>query len=427
MVWWSALPHAAASIGPLLFPAPLDAQQEAAGPVLTLDEALRRATEANAHLPVARLSISIAQARLREQRGRNKPGVALDGDLHVGGPLAYTSSDARFQVIASDTFFDGGRVRASIANAQHLTRAAVAGFRVVQKDLELNVRLRFTEGLHAQQLLEVRRSSLLLLRVFLALVEAQARGGVGVASDVLRTRVRVATEEANIADAERMFDEAEIELNDLMRRPPTEPMSLAPLPPPPPPTTPTGQPWRSVPDILAAEANAAANEAAIAIARADRRPTLSITADIGRYQPIGNPSLGTGLNPGQGNGGQVTVGFNWPVFDLGVFRARVAQAELLARQTADSTTVVRRQAELEWSRAVAQAADFYRVLTLRSRTVPIARDAYLFVESSYRGGVGTALDVIDAYSAWVDAQVAEADAVLAYRQAEARLIRWGTR
>lgn len=421
---WLAPLHTAVS---LARPTALSAQQEGEGPVLTLDEALRRASEANAHLPVARLAVALAQAQLREQRGRNKPGVALDGDVHVGGPLAYTSSDARFQVIATDTLYSGGRVRSSVANAEHLARGAAAGFRVVQKDLDLNVRLRFTEGLHAQRLLEVRRSSLQLLRAFLALVEAQARGGVGVASDVLRTRARVATEQANIADAERMFDEAEVELNELMARPPLESLALAPLPSPPAPTTPAGQPWRSVPDILAAEANAAATVAAIDIARADRRPTLAINADVGRFQPIGNQSLGTGLNPGQGNGAQLTLGFNWPVFDVGVFRARLAQAELLARQTADSATVVRRQVELEWSRAVAQAADFYRVLTLRSQTVPIARDAYLFVESSYRGGVGTALDVIDAYSAWVDAQVAEADAVLDYRQAEARLIRWGTR
>jgi outer membrane protein TolC len=404
----------------------LGAQQWDETAKLTLADALARAERANAHLPVAALNVSIAQAQLRENQRRNKPGIALDGDVHLGGPLAYTSSDARFQVIGIDTVFDGGRVRSSKARADHLARGARAGFRTVVKDVDLNVRLRFTEGLHAEQLLEIRRSSLQGLQSFLSLVEAQARGGIGVASDVLRTRTRVAAEEANIADAERAFDEAEIELNDLMGRPPREPLALAPLPPPVRPITPDGQPWRSVPDILEAEANAAAAQAAIGIARADRRPAFSITADVGRYQPIGNQSTGTGLNPGQGNGGQVVLGFNWPVFDLGVFRARLAQAELLARQTADSVLVVRRQSELEWSRAVAQTEDIYRVFTLRSRSVPIARDAYLFVESSYRGGIGTALDVIDAYSAWVDAQVAEADAILDYRQAEARLIRWGT-
>jgi outer membrane protein TolC len=361
---------------------------------------------------------------LREHRARNKPGLAFDGDVHHGTPAAYTTGDARLQMIATDTLFDGGRVRASITNAEHLVRGAQAGFRVVEKDVELNVRLLFAEGLHAQRLVEIHRTSLERLRVYLALVEAQAAGGLGVAGDVLRTRAQVAAEEASIADAERTFDEQQVELNDLMGRPPLENLSLAPLPTPVPPVTPAGRPWMSVPDILEAEANTAAAQAAIAITRADRRPQLWVTGDVGRYQPLG--TTGAGLNPGQGTGAELTLWFNWPFLDFGAYRARLAQAQLVARQTADSAAVVRRQSELEWSRAVEQIADFYRIYDLRARSVPLARDSYLLAESLYRGGVGTALDVIAAYSAWVDAQVAEADAIRDYRQAEARLIRWGS-
>lgn len=393
---------------------------------LTLAEALRLAREANAHLPVAAMNVSIVRAQLREQQARNKPGIALDGDIHQGAPTAYTTGDARLQVLGSDTVFDGGRVRASITSTRHLVRGAEAGFRVVEKDLELNVRQLFAEGVHAQTVIEIRRTSLEHLRVYLSLVEAQAAGGLGVSGDVLRTRARVASEEANIADAERSFDEAQVELNDAMGRPPLEALALAPLPPASRPVTPSGQPWASVPDIMEAEANAAAAQAAIGIARADRRPQVAVTADMGRFQPLGNASAGTGLNPGTGNGAEITLWMNWPLLDFGAYKARLAQAQLFARQSVDSAVVVRRESRLEWSRAVAQIADFYRILTLRAQSTPIARDSYLQAESLYRGGVGTALDVIDAYSSWVDAQVAEADATLDYRDAEARLIRWGT-
>ena len=397
--------------------------QGAANP-LTLADAIRLALANNAHLPVAALNVSILQAQLREHRARNKPGLTLDGDVHHGTPSAYTTGDARLQMIATDTLFDGGRVRASIANAEHLVRGAQAGFRTVAKDVELDVRLMFAEGVHDQRLAEIHRSSLERLRVYLALVEAQAAGGLGVAGDVLRTRTQVSAEAANIADAERAFDEAQVELNNLMGRPPREALTLAPLPAPTPPVTPTGQPWTTVPDVLEAEANAAAAQAAIGITRAERRPQLWVSGDVGRFQPLG--ATGAGLNPGQGTGAELTLWFTWPFFDFGTYRARLAQAELLARQTADSATVVRRQSELEWSRAVEQIADFYRIVDLRTLSVPVARDSYLLTESLYRGGVGTALDVIAAYSAWVDAQVAEADATRDYRQAEARLIRWGT-
>jgi outer membrane protein TolC len=68
----------------------------------------------------------------------------------------------------------------------------------------------------------------------------------------------------------------------------------------------------------------------------------------------------------------------------------------------------------------------WRELAERRRAAPLARDAYLSVESLYRGGVGTALEVLDAYTALVTTQQALADAVLGYRLAGAAAERWGT-
>ena len=398
-----------------------------APPPLTLDDVLRIAHEANAHLPVAALNRDIAQEVVKEAQGRLKPRFFFDGDAHQGGPAAYTSGDGRLQFIGADTLYDGGRLRSNLRQAQHLARAAGAGFRLVEKDLDLDVRSLFAEAVHAHREIDIRRASLGRLQSYLSLIEAQRAGGVGVAGDVLKTRARVAAEEANIADAERGLGEADVELNDLMGRSPLDSLAIAV----PPPTaaaqapSPGTAPWLATPEIAVAQANLAAAGAAVDIAKADRRPQLSVTADVGWLPQLGSNG-GAGLNTGTGTGAEITLWFNWPVLDFGVFRAHLAQAQLAARQSADSLTVVRRQSELEWSRAAQQLTDFSRVLQLRSQSVPIARDAYLQTEALYRGGVGAALDVIDAYAAWVDAQVAEADAELDVRQAEARLIRWGT-
>jgi outer membrane protein TolC len=119
--------------------------------------------------------------------------------------------------------------------------------------------------------------------------------------------------------------------------------------------------------------------------------------------------------------------FTWPLWDAGgLYKSRLVQARLSARLAADSALVVRRQAELEWARATEQLEDYYNVVALRTRGVPVARDSYLQAQSLYRGGIGTALDVVAAYTSWVDAQIAEADAVRDYRQTEAQLLRWGT-
>lgn len=65
-------------------------------------------------------------------------------------------------------------------------------------------------------------------------------------------------------------------------------------------------------------------------------------------------------------------------------------------------------------------------MQIRSGNVPIAQDSYLRAESLYRGGAATALDVLDAFTQWLDASEAAAEATLGYREAAARLLRWGT-
>lgn len=408
----------------------LEAQQP-----LTLDEALREARSANAHLPIASLGRDIARAQLREAQARLWPRLLLDGDAHAGTPQKYATSDARLQLIGVDTLYDGGRLRGNVAVARRQVTVAGAGYRVIEKDVELAVRLRFGEAGRAATEIAARRGGLARLENYLALIQARLAAGQGVSGDLLKTRARLANEEANIADAQRRLDEAEVELNNLMGRDPRAPLLLAPLPSPPAPslllpdpmpgdTFPA--PWLRTPDVRAAEASLAIARANIGLARAERRPTLAVSADVG-VMPVWGDTAGPALlNNGRGFGAEVIFSLQLPLWDAGIYRARLGQAQLSHQVAEDSLTVVRRQSQLEWSRAVAQLEDFYRVLLLRQRNVPLARDAYLQAESLYRGGTGTALEVIDAYAAWIDAQLAEADADIAYRQAHAQLIRWGT-
>jgi outer membrane protein TolC len=68
----------------------------------------------------------------------------------------------------------------------------------------------------------------------------------------------------------------------------------------------------------------------------------------------------------------------------------------------------------------------YQQVETWNRNIPIARDAYLQTQSMYTGGAATALEVLDAYTSWINANQAYGDAVVRYRQAEANYIRWGT-
>ncbi len=351
------------------------------------------------------------------------PNVALDGDLRDGAPPKYASGEARLQAMVQETLIDGGRRRAGVRGAGFEVTSAAAGYRMAVRDVELDVRLRYAEALRQRREIEVRRQGIQRLGQYLAWLQARRAGGEGVAADVLKTRTRLANEEANTADAERLLDEAQVELNTLMGRDPRAPLAVTPLPSPSPPPSAADAPWLSTPDVAAAAADTGVAAAAIAEARADRLPQLWISLN-GGWEPAFQSNPPAPMNNGQGAGVEAVLGFTWPLWNHGLYRAQIQAAQLRAGRARDSLLVVRRQAHLEWARAMEQLEDLYRVYQLRTRSVPIALDSYLEATALYRGGGGTALEVLDAFTSWIDAEIARANAAMNYRQAGARLIRW---
>jgi outer membrane protein TolC len=391
---------------------------------LTLERALQMAEAANARLPLAADQVAIARSGIRAARARLYPGFSLDGDVHDGSPSTYASGDGRLQIAAAGTLYAGGALRAGQRVARLQYHSADAAYRVTRRDVDLEVRTRFTEALRYQREVVVRSEGIVRLRSYVIWLQARQAAGQGVAADLLSARTRVVSEEANIAEAERQLDEAEVELNDLMGRDPRAEIDLVALPEPAPPSPAEDEPWLQTPDVQQAGFDSAAALQMVTIARAGRRPFVWASANAG-WEPNWGPRDAL-LNTGSGRGVEAEVGVTLPILDFGGYRARLEQAELGARMARDSLVLVKRQARLNWARAAANVEDLFRVYELNAESVPIARDSYLQAESTYRGGAGTAVAVLDAYTYWIEAGIAQADAAMRYRQAEAEQIRWGT-
>jgi len=394
-------------------------------PALTLETALGEARNANAHLPVAARGVDIARTTAREAKASRSPNLAVTTSVNTGGPLAYTTSQGAAQIVGAATLLDGGLRRANLSAANFRIQGAGAGFRVVEKDVDLAVRRWFSEFLRAENEIAFREQGLERLRSYLSQVQGRRAAGQPVGSDLLTTQVRVGTEEAALADAKRALDESRLQLNDLMGRVPNAPLALAPLPAPALPIILAGAPWLATPDVRAAEANTAASQAAIAATRSERRPQLQVSANLGAL-PVFGADSGTGPNSGTGLGGAVLFSLSLPFFDGGVFRARLDRARLEAQQAQDSEIVVKRQVRFSSQLAASQLTRLYQQVETWNRNIPTARDAYLQTQSMYAGGAASALEVLDAYTSWINANQAYTDAVVRYRQAEANYIRWGT-
>ena len=405
------------------------------GALVTLDEALAEARSANAHLPVAALEVQVNDAQVGSARGQLLPKLGVQADLQVAPRhFGYSSSgsavgEERLLLIATESLYAGGALRAGVAAAEAQTRASKAAYRIAEKDLDFEVRLRFSEVMKGEDDVRLRAEGLGRLRSYLLTIRQRKAAGEGLQADVLKTEARLASEQADAEDAARRLRTSGMELSDLLGRDPAAPLEVAPLPAPEPPPALAEASWQQVPELLQGAALVETEEARVESALAGRRPHLDLSADAGLL----GPGFATGLPPGGFSqrlrddlGASLTLSLSWPIFDFGVYRGEVGQARARAEQARRQVVVLAREARLRFEEARQDVQRWYREVELRQKAVPLARDSYLSAESLYRGGAGTALEVLDSFGNLISASQSYADAVFSYRVAQAAAIRRGT-
>ena len=207
-----------------------------------------------------------------------------------------------------------------------------------------------------------------------------------------------------------------------MGRDPTAPLELVPLPLPEAPAAGDPAAWQNAPEVRVAEASARSAEADTIIAKAETRPRLVFLGDAGFWTD-------DTTHPGSSQfwdrfwhdaGYSFALGFVWNVWDPGAARARIAEANLGLQQSRLALEVGRRDARLAWEKAHTALAHLYKQIEILSRAVPDARDSYLDAQSRYRGGAATALEVLDAHSAAMEAAVRRSETIAALPRGRCR-------
>ena len=409
---------------------------------MSLDEILAEAHAANAKLPVAAFDVTIAQEKHNEARAERWLRVAVEGDFIYAPPSGYDPvltnlGEFRLQAVGRQPIYDGGSRRAAVAKTEAELSAASGRYRMEEKDLVLDVTSRYNELLAARQEANTRREGIGRLETYRSQLRSRQASGQAVAADLLKTEVRLGSEQANVLEAEKKADDARLALNDLMGRDPRALLEIATLPIPETPVSPEPPAWEEGPEVVSAQADARAADAALEIARAERRPHLDLSADVGfwgsdtsRWIPLDikatDPDATFWDRVKRDAGYSISLFFSWPVFDFGAVRARIAQADVALRQARQKVEVARRDARLKWEQARSAMDSLRKEIDLLVKAAPAAKDAWLEAESRYRGGTTTSLEVLDSYGSAIDAAVRLSDAASRFRIAQALLARWGT-
>ncbi|MDR7522754.1 MAG: TolC family protein [Armatimonadota bacterium] len=372
---------------------------------MTLAELIAAAEQRNPAIDAARQAVAAAEARVALARSGRGPTVTATGSAGTAGggtPAATPSFSSSVSVGASYVLYDSGRIAHAVRQAEAGLKAARLALEAARQDVAQAVALAYVGVLRAERTVAQRQQVVVQHRELVRLAEGQFRTGVVPRADVVRAQAGLAAAEGELLVAQNAFEQSKAALNAAIGLPPAAPIAVAPPPPVPPLTVAAAALPGLVeqrPEVLRAQADIEAAEAALALAAAGGG--LQVTVD-GRVSQAWNPSPQTTYSVG----GTVSL----PLSDAGRVQAQVAEAAAnlaAARARIETTRVSVQQQALAALLAVQNARA--RIASARAG-LAFAQESLRLAQGRYAAGAGPFLEVIDAQTALVQAEVTLAQA-----------------
>jgi outer membrane protein TolC len=411
--------------------APVARTTPVAGRVLTLDECIAIALEAQPAIQATLYDYAAARARVREALSPLLPqlsGTASAIRSNTTGPTTLATGRTvtvsvnrqpadtfLAQVQLSQLLFDFGKTLAATQVARKLAEVSAEGVELQRQLIALTVKEAYTNILLAQRLIRVQEQALERAELNLS----SAKGFVDVGTQPLSTAVRAEVDVANarvdLINARNALKIARVSLNtamavdastqteitDNLEYEPTT-MDRAAL---------RAEALRQSPEYRQARLQSSAAEARVQAATRNFLPNISGTGAYGGTQLEMNPnwSLGLAFTWNIFDGGNLVAAYDEAKANLGAANARVKVAELTLIQNLEQAEIA-----VEAAQERIQAA---RVLIASSQ------ENFRLAQGRFDVGVGTILELTDAQLALTQASNTEAQALADYRIALAQLDR----
>ena len=377
---------------------------------LSRRDVIAQALAHNAQLEVAQEQTAQARARKVSSTSIPDPTVAasydgLSSPFHFGGGASRPAS-----IGLSVPFPDKFRLNNRVGIAD--IHASEFNFRLQQQSIAVQASATYDSLLAARMHRQNLRDSRDLAADFLKKTETRYNAGTAAKLDAIQAQVSVAQAENDLIGNEADIANAQASLNRIMGR--TRGAAVVP-------TDSLGMPI-ALPDSSSIESTAIVNRPELAIVQQQRNgamyttrlakefwlPDITFAAARDYSVPGTSPLFTTG------------IAFPLPIFYWQHAKGDIAQAAHFERELAATERDTRAQIIQDVRIAYANASTAMRqVRFLRDQLLPAANDAYRIASSSYALGGSSALEVLSARSALLQAQSQYIDALSAANTARA--------
>jgi len=173
------------------------------------------------------------------------------------------------------------------------------------------------------------------------------------------------------------------------------------------------------PSVVAASRAVQAAEARLVQARAGTSPQVSLTgrASVGTLGSTGTPTGGEAASSHN-----VALGATLPLYDGGITRERIREAELRVEQLKVLEAQMRQRIELDVRQAWLAIEQASGELAAAGKGVDQAREATRIAGVRYQAGVGTLLEVTSAQASLAQAEFSLASARFTHHLARVQVI-----
>ena len=321
----------------------------------------------------------------------------VDGDINISG----RPNEIGLQVV--QPLYQGGRVKALKKQAKLGILAARENLRAQENSLFLSAANAYVDVRRDTEATRIRRNNIRVLSRQLDAATARFEVGSGTRTDIAQSEARLAVAEAGLAQAEAQLAASEANYVRHVGRKPVQ-LSAPPiytLPPSLPEAITAAR--ENNPQLIASYFNEAAGRAAIDVAKAAGRPTVSIAGGVSRQRDQ--------LSQLQSiDAASITAQITIPIYSGGANTSRRRQAEhaktRLAFETRDAELIVDQAVTQNWAQLVAARAS----LQAAKRQVEAAELAFEGVSLDQTVGTRDQLDVLNAEQETLNAQLSVIDA-----------------
>lgn len=397
----------------------------AAGPALTLDEAVTLAIENNPRVGEAAERVREARARITQQRALRLPQAAMSSNVFRQGPVIPAFEPGADPIVPpyrwtvgvflNQVLFDWGQRQALQRAAERRTDSARFSLEETQNNVRLVVAIAYYNILRAQQLLEVAQERREAAAEQLRVARARFEADIVPRFDVIRSEAELANAEQDVIAAQNEIALAEATFNTALGRDVVTPVALE-YQPEPVVTVSFEQARRMAvenrPQLAAIREEIEAGQAEVRSRRAENKPQIGFSTAYDRRQATGF-AAGYTYNAG--------LVLTFPFLDSGLTRGRVREAQAQIAQDRQILEQARQQLELEIRQAQLDMIEARKRVETAQQELRAAREALRVAEVRYRSGVGTTVEVTDAQLALARAGQNRANAEFDYQTAVSRI------